>query len=263
MTLLDRARRALFLAASLCLLAACSGGGSDDDDEPEPPEEEDSTGVWIGTYGGTPNRMTVIAAPDGSFAGLIAPTTPPGNNGRIIVGTGDVTAPNIVNATGDAYAVGAAFPNGSFAAPLTISAGRVTERVSLSGNFLAGGETTTFSLSFASASTRAPSLATLAGVYAGPGGAATVTIRTDGTATFNHSNGCVGNGNFTIVDPAWNIYRWSLSVANCTTPPVPNHTASGLATLIDNPAGGTANVLVMAGTATGAPLPWWAFNGTK
>ena len=53
------------------------GYGGDDDDEPEPPDEEDSTGVWIGTYGGTPNRMTVIAAPDGSFAGLIAPTTPP------------------------------------------------------------------------------------------------------------------------------------------------------------------------------------------
>lgn len=265
MSPLDRARRALFLAASLCFLAACSGGGDDDDDdEPEPPEEEDATGVWIGTYGGTPNRMNVIAAPDGSFVGLIAPTNPPGNNGRIIVGTGTVTAPDIINGTGMAYAVGAAFPNGSSAAPLTISAGRVTERVSLTGNLLAGGETATFSLSFASPSTRAPSFATLAGVYVGPGAAqATVTIRTDGSATFNHSNGCVGNGTFTIVDPSWNIYRWSLSIANCSAPVVPDHTASGLATLLDNPAGGTANLLVMAGTAPGAPFPWWAFNGTK
>lgn len=265
MTSLDQARRALFLALSLCLLAACSsGGGDDDDDTPEPPEEEDATGVWIGTYAGTPNRMTVIALPDGSFAGLIAPTTPPGNNGRVIMGTGTVTAPNIINATGTAYAVGAAFPNASFVVPLTISAGRVTERATLTGNFSAGGETTTFALNFASQSTRAPSFATLAGVYAGPGaGQATVTIRTDGTATFNHANGCIGNGAFTIVDPAWNMYRWSLSIANCSAPVVPDHTASGLATLLDTPAGGTANLLLMAGTATGAPLAWWAFNGTK
>ena len=265
MSALDRARRALFLAASLCLLAACSGGGGDDDDdEPEPPEEEDATGVWIGTYAGTPNRMTVIAAPDGSFVGLIAPTNPPGNNGRIIVGTGTVTAPDIINATGTAYGVGAALPNGAVSAPLTIAAGRVTERSSLTGNFSAGGEVTTFALNFAAPSTRAPSFATLAGVYTGPGTAlATVTIRTDGTATFNHSNGCIGNGSFTIVDPAWNIYRWSLSIANCSAPVVPDHTASGLATLLDNSAGSTASFLVMAGTATGAPLPWWAFNGTK
>jgi hypothetical protein len=207
--------------------------------------------------------MTAIVTPDGSFAGLIA-AAPPGNNGRVIVGTGEVTAPNIINATGTAYAVGTAFPNGSFAAPLTIAAGRVTERVSLTGNFLAGGETTTFSLSFVPQSTRAPSFATLAGVYSLAGAAqATVTIRSDGTATFNHVNGCVGNGSFTIVANGWNIYRWSLSIANCTTPPVADHTASGLATLLDNPAGGTANLLVMSGTATGAPLPWWAFNGTK
>jgi hypothetical protein len=128
---------------------------------------------------------------------------------------------------------------------------------------LAGGETTTFALSFSPQSTRAPSFATLAGVYTLPGsGQATMTIRTDGTVTFNHANGCVGNGSFTIVANGWNIYRWSLSIANCSAP-IADHTASGLATLLDNPAGGTANSLLMAGTAVGAPAPLWAFSGTK
>jgi hypothetical protein len=109
--------RVPLLAALLCLLAACSGGGGDDDDdEPEPPEEEDVTGVWIGTYAGTPNRMIAIVAPDGSFSGFISPA-PPGNNGRVFVGTGEVTAPNIVNATGTADARPATNPNGQQTAP--------------------------------------------------------------------------------------------------------------------------------------------------
>ncbi len=269
MTALDRARRALLLAASLSLLAACSGGGDDDEDEPEPPEDADATGIWSGTFAGTPGRMNVIVAPDGSFAGVINSSNPPGNNARVIIGTGTTTQ-NAINATGTAYAIqGAALPNGSFAAPLTISAGRVTERTSLTGNFLAGGETATFSLSFLPASTRTPSFATLAGVYnffpPPPNGTPqiTMTVRTDGSATFNHSNGCVGNGNFTIIDPAWNMYRWSLAIANC--PNAPDHTASGLAGLVDT-GGGVSNMLTMTGTAVAAGLPasWWPpFNGTK
>jgi hypothetical protein len=267
MTALDRARRALLLAASLALLAACSGGGDDDEDEPEPPEDADATGVWSGTYAGTPGRMNVIVAPDGSFAGIINPLNPPGSNARLIVGTGTTTQ-NAINATGTAYALqGVAFPNGSFVVPLTVSAGSVTERTSLTGNFSAGGETATFSLSFLPASTRTPSFATLAGVYSlyppPPNGTlqATMTVRTDGSVTFNHSNGCVGSGTFTIIDPAWNIYRWSLAITSCASP-VADHSASGLAALVDA-AGGTSNLLTMTGTATGAPLPWWFFNGTK
>jgi hypothetical protein len=268
MTALERARRAIFLAACCSLLASCGGGGGDDDED-EPPEEEDATGLWLGTYGGTPNRMQAMVAPDGTFFAIILPTTPPGNNARLLSGTGTVTAPDIINGTGTAYtlAPGATFPNGSSVAPLTIAAGRVTERVSLTGNFLAGGETSTFSLSFQPQSTRAPSFATLAGVYnlfPAPtnGTQATMTVRTDGTVTFNHSNGCIGNGTFTIIDPAWNLYRWTLSIGNCAAPVQP-HTAAGMAALLDSPAGGTANMLVMNGIATGAPFPQWIFNGTK
>jgi hypothetical protein len=270
MTALERARRAMFLAACCSLLASCGGGGGDDDDEPEPPEEEEAAGLWRGTYGGTPNRMQAMVAPDGSFVAIILPSSPSANDARLLSGTGTVTAPDIINGTGTAYALlpNATLPNGSTSAPLTIAAGRVTEGVSLTGNFSAGGEVTTFSLSFLPQSTRTPSFATLAGVYnlfPAPtnGTQATMTVRTDGTATFNHSNGCIGNGTFTILDPALNMYRWSLSIANCTTPAVADHTAAGLAALHDSPAGGTANLLVMNGTATGAPLPWWIFNGTK
>src|SRR5688572_31033204 len=102
MSALDRARRASFLAASLAFLAACSSGGDDDEDEPEPPEDADATGIWVGSYAGTPNRMNVIVAPDGSFAGIINPTNPPGNNARLITGTGTTTQ-NAINATGTAY----------------------------------------------------------------------------------------------------------------------------------------------------------------
>ncbi len=269
MSPLERARRAIFLAACFAMLASCGGGGDDDEDESDPPEEEDAAGLWRGTYGGTPNRMQAMVAPDGTFVAIILPSTPGATDARFLSGTGTVTAPDIINATGTAYtlAFGATLPNGSSSAPLTISAGRVTEGVSLSGNFLAGGEVTTFSLSFLPQSTRTPSFASLAGVYSlypPPTGdtQGTVTVRTDGTATFNHSNGCVGNGTFTILDPALNMYRWSLSIANCTGG-IANHTASGLAALLDSPAGGTSNLLAMNGTAVGAPLTPWIFNGTE
>ncbi len=267
MTALERARRAMFLAACLSLLASCGGGGGDDDDEPEPPEEEDATGLWRGSYGGTPNRMQAMVAPDGSFVAIILPSTPSATDARLLSGTGTVTAPDTINGTGTAYtlAPNATLPNGANSAPLTIAAGRVTERVSLTGNFSAGGEVTTFALSYLPQSTRTPSFATLAGTYSlfpAPtnGTQATMLVRTDGSVTFNQPKGCVGNGTFTGLDSALNMYRWSLSIANCSA--AADHAASGLAALLDAP-GGTANLLVMNGTATGAPLPWWIFNGTK
>jgi hypothetical protein len=256
----------MFLAACCALLASCGGGGDDDEDEPEPPEEEDASGLWRGTFGGAANRMQAMVAPDGSFVAIILPSAQGATDARLVSGTGTTTAPDIINATGTTHTLGAALPNGATSAPMTIAAGRVTEGVSLTGNYSAGGEVATFSLSFLPQSTRTPSFASLAGVYSGPppqtGTPPTVTVRTDGTATFNHPNGCIGNGTFTILDPALNMYRWSLSIANCSGG-VANHTASGLAALLDNPAGGTSNLLAMNGTASGAPLAWWIFNGTK
>lgn len=264
MSALECARRAMFLATCFAMLASCGGGGGDDDED-EPPEEEDSTGLWRGTFGGTPNRMQAMVAPDGSFVAIILPSAA-GNDARLLSGVGTTTAPDIINATGTAYALQAPFAGGSSSAPLTIAAGRVTEGVSLTGNYSAGGEAATFSLSYLPQSTRTPSFATLQGTYSlfpvpTNGSSGTVMVRSDGTAVFNHSNGCVGNGTFTILDPAVNIYRWSLSIANCSGG-VANHTASGLASLLDN-GGSTSNLLVMNGTATGAPLPFWIFNGTK
>ncbi len=261
MTPLDRARRALFLAVSLALLAACSGGSDDDDDAPEPPDDADATGLWIGSFGGTPGRMQAIVAPDGSFVATIQ-ATPPANNARVLVGTGTTTQ-NALNATGTAYASGT-FPNGSAVAPLTISAGSVTDRISLSGNVSAGGETTTFSLSFLPASTRPASFATLGGVYMQPappsgGNTTTMTMRNDGTMTFNSTSGCVGNGTFTVPDPAWNVYRWSMTFAGC--PNNSDGTVSGLGALVDT-AGGTANLLTMIGIVAALHRPF-TFNGTR
>jgi hypothetical protein len=245
-------------AALVCLLTlsliACGGGGGDDDEEDDPiggVEDADASGLWLGTLtlGGTARTFRVLAAPSGQFVGLIFASAAGATDSRTLIGTGDATG-NQISGTGTAFASAASpFPNGSPIAALTISGGQVTERVSLSGTYAAGGESGPFTLSYQTALTdRGASLATVAGTYTllpTPSGAtATVTINSAGAATYNSSSGCVGNGNFAVLDAALNMYSWTLAITSC--PSIPDSSPSGLA-ILDDYNGAQGNLLAMFG----------------
>lgn len=253
---------ALLTAAITLTLTACGGGG-DDDDEVEAPEDEDASGLWQGTFsrGGVSAPMGVIAAPSGLFVAMVG-----GASSRLIIGTGAVTL-DTFNATGTVLARGGTLPNGSASAPMTIAAGRVTERASLTGNYSGGGETATISLSFDPKALRGASLATVAGTYsaspppADPNLNATLTIQSNGAATFATGAGCNGTGNFAVIDPALNMYSWTLTIGACGA--APEVAFSGLAALNDNAAtGGTNNLISLLGT-TAARTASFAFFGVE
>lgn len=263
-------RQALWRTALLSLLvvtlAACGGGGGDDDDEEEI-EDEDATGLWSGTFtqAGVARSFIVMAAPSGQFVGVVSGNANAGP--RLMVGTGS-TLQNIINANGTVFAqFGAFLPNGQPNASFAIAAGRITERVSITGNYSGGGETATVSLSYDTKSARGGSLAAVAGIYSQypvpttPGAVnATLTINSAGATTFATSTGCNGTGTFSVIDPALNMYSWTLSVAACQTDAA--YSASGLASLTDSPLGGTNNLLQMAG-ARSAFDRGFAWAGTK
>jgi hypothetical protein len=258
-----RARAALLISFFALNLAACGGGGGDDDEEDAPEvADQDASGVWLGTFttaGTTTARpFRMIAAPSGAFAGTIGATNATSGDGRLVVGTGDVTA-NIVTGSGTAFA-----PTGPQTA--TVTNGRVTERASMSGTYTDGGQSGTFSLTYLSLSSRASSLTAVAGTYsqfpAPPAGqvTATLTVTTGGVLTFATSNGCNGSGTVTPI-AGLNEYSWTMSLAAC---PIYSAGAdlTGLAYLDDVPNGGTGKLFVAYGSNAARTLPF-GFAGSN
>jgi hypothetical protein len=269
-------RRALLLALlTATTLAACGGGGDDDEEDEDEddgisiPDDEDASGLWLGTVNrvGASDPFAVIASPNGEFIGVVISAT--GNTGRLLVGSGTV-AGNKLNANGTIFAgAGATLPLGQQVALVTLPQVTVVERVSMAGSYSGGGEVGIFTLNFDAAKTnRGASLAALTGTYTTfpaptTAGAAnwSLAIAPNGTATFATNTGCNGTGTFAVIDAAYNVYSWTLNNGVCGTTPAT--TFSGLATLDDNPTGGTSNLLRMFGaTALTRNLPF-GFVGTK
>jgi hypothetical protein len=251
---LRRRRRALFLALlTATTLAACGGGGDDDEDEDDDDssfdDDADAAGLWGGTVNriGVANPFVVIASPNGDFIGVVISTT---GTGRLLVGTGTVNG-TALNATGTIFpGTSGAMPNGQPVANVTLPAATVNEYVSMSGSYSGGGEVGIFTLNYDLTKTRrGASFTAVGGTYTftgpTPTQSASLTITGTGTATYSTGAGCNGTGTFTIPDAAYNVYSWTLNVGVCGTAPA--ITFGGLATLDDNPTGGTNNLLRMFG----------------
>jgi hypothetical protein len=205
----------------------------------------------------------MIVAPDGRFAGIIEST---GSNGRLVLGTGD-TILDMFSATGTVFAQAgeALLPNGQASDPLTVSSGTVVEHVSLTGTFSGGGESASFALTYEGATSRGASLPAIAGVYGGypllPGGVVTSTLVVNGNSiTFANDGGCNGAGTVEVIDSRLNMYSWSMLLGACSG--VAEHTVSGLATLSDDPRGGTGNLIGLFGATAADELPF-VFRGFK
>ena len=257
--------RFLLVGVAVGVLTACGGASTGGSRAPNPTGDVDAAGLWQGTFtsdDGASRGFGVIVAPDGRFAGIVASS---GTNGRLVIGTGDTTL-SLFSATGTVFAQAgqALLPNGQASDPLTVSSGNVVEHTSLTGDYSGGGETGSFVLGYDGATSLGASLAAIGGVYSiyPPSvGAVGATLTIDGEVlAFATDGGCNGAGTITVIDPALNMYAWSMQISTCTG--VPDHTLAGLATLSDNPRGGSANLISLYGATAARDLSF-EFRGYK
>jgi hypothetical protein len=249
--MLGVSRRLLFLGVGLTALQGCDGHGGSSDSQTSPSGDANPAGVWQGSFtadGGTTRGFSVIVAPDGLFAGVIASS---GTNGRFVIGTSDTTL-NVFSASGTVFAAaGEAFlPNGQSSDALTVSSGNVVERASLKGSYSGGGESGSFALGYDQAlPSRGASLQAISGVYSiyPPPLVNTATLVVNGgSITFAADGGCNGAGTIAVIDPAMNMYSWAMLLSACSG--AEEDMFSGLATVADNPrTGGTHNLIALYG----------------
>ncbi len=263
-------RRALYVGLASAALGACGGGGGGGSIPPPGASSGDAnpTGLWQGpltSTGDTTQRVfSVILAPDGRFAGVIASS---GTNGRFVLGTADTTL-NVLSASGTVFAQAGEglLPNGLASDPLTVSGATVVEHVSLKGSYTGGGESAFFELAYEGGTSRGASLAAIAGIYSiyppvSGTVAATLVINNDGALTFATDFGCNGAGTIKVIDPTLDMYSWSMLLGACGG--VAEHMLSGLASLSDNPrAGGSGNLIALYGATDTRELPF-VFRGSK
>ena len=202
--------RCLTLLFSVTLVA-CGGGGGDGGSTTAPPLSNQSVGgVWEGTDSDGDDIVGLVTE-DGTFHFI----DPSGQGfGRISVSNN-----NQVSATYIYVAdLGTAFSDGSTSAACTLS-GTIAERQSLTVN----SECTTTqgsvsqvsaALAYSSLYDRDANLATIEGLYDDLGNvlsidSAGLLFEQDAT------NGCVLNGQVTVVDPSYNAYEVEFSVENC------------------------------------------------
>lgn len=244
-------RSILLLPVLVSLATACGGGGDDDDDGPDVPDA-DATGVYRGTAtpdGGTSSPANLIVAPGGQFQ-LVTSVA-------LFAGTGTTDGMEFsANATGYAP-TGTSFPSGATTGSFSLM-GTVVEQSRVSGTFSGAGLSGRVSLDFdATVTNRPASLQALAGSYqvqAPPGApSASFAITSSGVVTSNSSDGCVGNGNFQVIQASVNIYSWSVTFSSCPVASQ-NGTFTGLAFMP------TDNLLVVSGNSSAAGL---AFSATK
>ena len=237
---------------ALATLSACGGGGGSGGGTTPPPSSTTQSvgGIWTTQYTVTSGANTGdvinaegIVSETGQYFAYSKNTT----NGCAGLGFGQLSV-NGSNVSGNedaaivrySTAVGGAtnciYPDGTTSATGTIT-GTVSQRASLTltatGTTSAGGalpaETTTFT--FSSLYVSSSSLATIAGNY--NDGGPTLNVNANGVIFEQDPNGCVLNGQVSIINAAYNAYSIQVTFENCTgtTASLNGVTASGLVTL--------------------------------
>jgi hypothetical protein len=247
---------------SLTLSACGGGGGSGSSDPPTPPASipppastppaptnESVGGIWIGTN--TINGVTVKSLALVSETGEVFSIAVNESNDCADVATGTLMV------TGDSFSgsavavlvsyqentniqTGCIFPDGSTYGFGTVS-GTVAQRttITLTSSFTTEAGTVlpteTGTLTFDSLYDETPSLSKLAGNWRGPTGVIT-TVNSDGSFyAQDPTTGCIVNGQYTIVNPNYNMYSGSATYEGCTgaATQLNGLTATGLMTLDD------------------------------
>ena len=262
---LKASRLLLLPTMALIALASCGGSGGSDAASQTPTSDANPAGLWAGNFtaaDGIVRNFDIILAPDGRFAGVVASS---GLNGRFLIGNGDTTL-NQFTATGTVFAQAgdSLLPNGQASAALTMTDGSIVAGQSLKGSYSGAGESAKFALGYNSLTSRGAALAAITGVYdvyPPPLVIDTTLVISGHTLTFANNGGCNGAGTIDVIDPAMNIYAWSMLLSACSG--AEEDAFSGLATLADNPRkGGTGNLIVLYG-ATENQDRSFVFRGAK
>jgi hypothetical protein len=221
-TSLILARFAVAMLFSVFLaLPGCGGGGGDDGGLIG--STEGATGAWQGTITvAGRGTFAVLGVLNGGEMFLVS------NNADIALAGDYRVNGTSVNGNGNIYPV-----NGAKLGTFSLS-GVVATASTLSGNFSASNGTSgTFNLTYDSISDRGSSLSTTDGNWSVTDGTYTLTVSIDSTGliTGSDTDGCVYNGNGSIIDPAVNIYRVNITLSSCG---LANDTYSGYAVVSDD-----------------------------
>jgi hypothetical protein len=214
---------------SLGALSGCGGGGSSD---PAPPVVNKSVGgIW--SYSGTQNGVSVtsktVVLEDGEFYAISKNLS----NNCVGIVHGQLTVSNGDQVTGSGIAelvqystlpnvnAGCIYSDGSNAGTFNVTAGTVVQQSTLTvtsqlttnnGTQLAANSAT---FAFDPLYLQGSSLAQIVGNYTAPSGA-TLTIGADGSVfEQDPSSGCVINGSVSLVDAAYDAYRFTITYASC------------------------------------------------
>jgi hypothetical protein len=245
------------------ILSGCGGSSSD----PSPPVTNKSVGgIW--SYAGTQNGVSVtsktVVLEDGEFYAVSKNLS---NNcvgivqGQLTVSNGDQVTGSGISAlvqysTLPNVNAGCTYPDGSNEGTFSVIGGTVAQQSTLTvtsqlttvnGTQLPA-NTATFS--FVPLYLQGSSLAQIAGNYTAPSGA-TMTIGANGSVfEQDPSSGCVINGSVSLVDAAYDAYRFTITYASCMgSASLANGTTfSGLA-VVDNTV--SPNELDIAGASGG------------
>lgn len=225
--------RKILLLALTSFVAACSGGGGGS----SPSTEQSMGGVWVGTAspigGGGSIDMIGIISESGELHFL----------SEIEIDIGNVTTNgNTFSGNVTAYTTGAT--------ELGTVSGTFSPKASFSGTGVFGGTpTSNFAFTYDDSYERASSLALVSGTYSDTDGfyTETYTIGSDGALNGSDTDGCVFNGQVSVIDARYNAYDITITISNCIT----TTTLNGLAALGDDT--GTNDLLyVSAGNSDSA-----------
>lgn len=217
--------RSIILTFFVLSIAACGGGGGGapaaSPTPPMPTADADPGGMWVGALenaDSTFEELIGITTSDGRFTLISLDTFGPDTFGQY-VGTAMVDGSDISGA-GSAYAQpGATWSDGSTVLDITVTA-VVDEQTTLSGSWQNSiGEIVTFELDYDSEYERDSSLALLEGVWyvyddlLNP--TLTLTMEADGSFSGQNTAGCQSLGQVTLIDAAFNIYGWGVTISAC------------------------------------------------
>jgi len=172
-----------------------------------PGGEQSATGIWGGTFTetgfGTADLLGLMINGESYFI----------SNGADTVYAGMYTVSgSSISANANIYNI-----NGGFIGTANIAGIAVTE-AALNGSFSTSyGSTGTISLAYDPITDRGSSLATTEGIWSLTRGAYTLTLAIDinGMITGSDTDGCLYNGNGSVIDPSKNIYRVDTTVTSC------------------------------------------------
>ena len=239
--------RTVYCTMMYLSISACGGGNGTAPgtivSPPTPTPDADVGGLWLGSLTNadqTFEELIALSTSSGRVTLISLDTFGPDTFGQyLVMATVDGSA---VTGSGSAYAApGATWSNGAAVLDISLTA-VLTERTTLSGSWeTSAGDVVSFELDYDAGYARASSLTLLEGTWyvyddlLNP--TLTLTVNPGGAFLAQNSLGCQSVGQASIIDAAYNVYGWDVTISGC---PIAGD-YSGLATVGDVDTGDPAN----------------------